>query len=78
MAKIEISNFKKVEKESNSIHKNVEGTYSIFAKNGIKYFQIDTYGSIDRKIPNKVSQSVQFDANMAKQLIELLKLEFNI
>ena len=32
----------------------------MFERDGKSYLQLDTYGSADRKIPGKVSQSIQF------------------
>lgn len=55
-----------------SVHKSVDATYSTFEIDGKKYFQIDTYGSSDRKITGKQSQSIQIDQEMAKELLPLL------
>ncbi|SEQ47329.1 hypothetical protein SAMN05216232_2539 [Virgibacillus subterraneus] len=74
-----ITNIKRIEKEKNTVHKQVDTTYSSFLeKNGELYFQIDTYGSNDRQMRGKISQSVQLDKNAAKELIKLLKSEFKI
>lgn len=35
--------------------------------------QIDTYGKNDREIPGKESQSIQFDKERTKVLVDLLK-----
>ena len=35
--------------------------------------QIDTYGKNDREIPGKESQSIQFDEERTKVLVDLLK-----
>jgi hypothetical protein len=78
LALINANSFKKVPKERNIIHKDVDATYTIFKdENGKKYFQIDTYGSKDRKIIGKISQSIQFDIESAKILVTLLNKEFN-
>ncbi|GIO98304.1 hypothetical protein J14TS5_33900 [Paenibacillus lautus] len=69
----------KIDKTRISIHQTVRGTYSVFRDSyGRKYFQIDTYGSEDREIPNKISQSLQFDEETALFLIQLIKKEFKI
>lgn len=69
----------KVDKTRVSVHKTVRGTYSIFRDScGKKYFQIDTYGSEDREILNKISQSLQFDEETAFFLIQLLKSELDL
>lgn len=67
----------RTEKERNSIHKPTTATYTIFVSAGIRYFQIDTYGSDDRVMPEKISQSIQFDEETAKVIVDLLKKEFH-
>jgi uncharacterized membrane protein YvbJ len=64
-------------KNKESVHKEIEGSYFIVvARNGKKYLQFDTYGSADREIPGKISQSLQFSPEAIKQLKELLSKEF--
>ncbi|TYR31145.1 methionyl-tRNA formyltransferase [Mesorhizobium microcysteis] len=43
---------------------------------GRRLIQIDTMGSRDRKIPGKVSQSIQLDEHSARQLFEIMKDHF--
>lgn len=78
MALIKKENLEKLEKTRNTIHQPVQATYTVFEKNGEKYFQIDTYGSPDREMPEKISQSIQVDKKMAEYLINLLKAEFKL
>ena len=70
---------KKIEqmtKERNSVHDEVNCTYSVFtASNGERFFQLDTYGSKKRKILGKTSQSIQFDSTSAAVLKRLLEKE---
>jgi hypothetical protein len=40
-------------------HSDVEATISFVECNGEKFVQIDTYGSKDRAIPGKISQSLR-------------------
>ncbi len=40
-------------------------------------FQIDTLGSSQREIPDKVSQTLQFDRDAAKHLFDLLKRTYD-
>ncbi|MFC0199296.1 hypothetical protein [Paracoccus rhizosphaerae] len=54
-------------------HREVEATCSIVMAEGEKLLQIDTYGSADRAIPGKVSQSLQFDRQGAEELAKLLQ-----
>lgn len=73
MALISKSTLKRTIKNKSSVHNNVQATYSIFNKNGKSYLQIDTFGSIDREIPNKISQSIQMDEETLEFLLSLLK-----
>ena len=56
-----VNELKRTTLERCSVHGSVECTYTTFVKNGVKYLQIDTYGSKGREYPNKKSQSLQFD-----------------
>ncbi|MBU9714115.1 hypothetical protein [Evansella tamaricis] len=78
MALINSANFNRLNKERNAIHKEVDASYTSFSSNGEKYFQIDTYGTSDRKFQGKISQSFQFNQETAENIIRLLKKEFNI
>jgi hypothetical protein len=79
MALINLKKIKRIEKERNSIHKEVESSYSSFTNSsGEKYLQLDTYGSSDREFQGKISQSVQVDKKTAQELIKVLKREFKI
>lgn len=75
MALITADKFDRIEKNRNNVHKPVTATFSVFEINGKKYFQIDTYGTSERLMPDKVSQSIQFDKEMAKRLIDILHRE---
>ncbi|HET9182881.1 MAG TPA: methionyl-tRNA formyltransferase [Candidatus Angelobacter sp.] len=59
--------------DKNSAHSDVECTYSIVDE---KFLQIDTYGSADRKIPGKKSQTIRFTPEAIKQLKILLRNHF--
>lgn len=78
MALITDKKFARIEKNRNSIHKPTSATYAIFEESGERYFQIDTYGSDERIMKEKISQSVQLDKKMAVKLIDVLRNEFNI
>lgn len=78
MAKIDINKIKKLNKERNTVQEEVSSTYTVFERNGEKYFQIDTYGRNDRIETEKASQIIQIDKDSAKALIRLLLREFNI
>ena len=78
MAKINIKTMTKQEKARYSIQEEVEAKYSVFEKDGEKFFQIDTYGRSNRVETEKSSQIIQLDESSAKELIKLLVKEFNI
>lgn len=78
MAQIDINNLEKVNKERNTVHDEVQATYSIFEINGEKYLQIDTYGKEGRMNPEKISQSFQFNKESASFFVNLLVEEFHL
>ena len=78
MALIKINNLDKIVKERNSIHKETSATYNVFKINSKLYFQIDTYGSEDRKEKGKVSQCLQLDRETGIELISIIKKELCI
>ena len=78
MAKINIKTMVKQDKARYSIQEEVEAKYSVFEKDGEKFFQIDTYGRSNRVETEKSSQIIQLDESSAKELIKLLVKEFNI
>jgi thymidylate kinase len=79
MALININKFNRIEKSRNSIHNEVESTYSSFTgKSGKRIFQIDTYGSNDRQFQGKISQTIQVDKVTAQELIKIFKKEFSL
>ncbi|MBI1365043.1 MAG: methionyl-tRNA formyltransferase [Alphaproteobacteria bacterium] len=47
--------------DRNSIHKEIEATYTPFHTDGKTFLQIDTYGTKERENPGKKSQSLQLD-----------------
>lgn len=76
MALLKTNYILKIDKTRNTIHKPVEATYTVFDEGGKRFFQIDTYGSPERKIPDKISQSIQIDEDMARFLVEELQKTF--
>jgi hypothetical protein len=58
------------------VHGDVECGYTVFESGGRSYLQLDTYGSSDRAIPGKVSQSIQVDEEGARELKRLLQRTF--
>jgi len=78
MARIDLSEFKRKDKERNRVHSKISGTYCIFEDAGEKYLQIDTCGTKNREMPGQASQYLQFDKDSAKFIVELLKKEFEL
>ena len=78
MAQLDLSNYKKIDKDRNNVQEKVYWTYAEFSMNGQQYFQIDTYGKHSREMPGKISQSLQFDSESAKLLVNLLIDKFNL
>lgn len=68
----------KIEKYRNTVHEKVQATYTVFEANDQKYVQIDTYGRIRRKNPEKISQSLQFDKEAAIFFVDILRREFDL
>jgi hypothetical protein len=62
--------------DRNSLHEEVEATYSVFAWDDRTLLQIDTYGRADREIPGKKSQTIQIDEAAAHELFDILKTHF--
>ncbi|MBZ9607554.1 AAA family ATPase [Clostridium estertheticum] len=78
MALINKNNIKRIDRKTNKIHSEVNGSYSVFInKDGKQFLQIDTYGSPDRKIQEKVSQSIQFNRETGEFLLNLLRSNKN-
>lgn len=59
--------------EKDSKHTVVDCTYTIIQSNGKKFLQIDTYGSNQRKIKGKKSQSIRFSEEAISQLKNIIE-----
>ena len=59
-----------------NVHGEVECGYKIFVAHGQTYLQLDTYGSEERKLQGKVSQSIQLDVTSAAYLMGVLRRTF--
>ena len=71
-----VRTFEPKDLDRSSKHSEVEATISLVEANGEKFIQIDTYGSKDRAIPGKVSQSLRLSKAAFDQLIQLGKSHF--
>lgn len=70
-----VRRLKRITLDHGSPHSEVDCTYSIVQDNEGKSLQVDTYGSVHRKMPNKKSQSIRFSPQAIKQLREILSKE---
>ncbi|WP_082279438.1 hypothetical protein [Mycobacterium colombiense] len=67
-----IGDFQQVGSDRNGVHKPVLCGWRTFIVDGQTFLQLDTYGSDERQIPNKVSQSIQLDREHAATLVKLI------
>jgi hypothetical protein len=51
------------ESRAHKLHEPVEATYQVFQVGDQTVLQIDTYGSTNREIAGKTSQSIQFGSS---------------
>ena len=71
-----LSKFEKLPMDRPSIHGPVQCTYSVFnGKDGKRYIQLDTYGSTEREIPGKKSQSLQLNEDSVAALLQVFERE---
>ena len=59
-----------------STHGEVEATISLVDIGGEKFLQIDTYGSVDRQMPGKVSQSLHLSKEALDELVKAATRHF--
>jgi hypothetical protein len=71
-----ITEFTELQKERHQVHGIVECGYSIFEAEDGRYLQLDTFGSTERQIPGKTSQSIQLNERSAGQLRILIERAF--
>ena len=73
-----IRKFEKLDAERNQLQGEVEAKYAVFERDGKGFVQINTYGRADRKLPGKLSQTIQLDRQGAEALVAILKNAFAI
>lgn len=71
-----VREFIKKELDRSNAHSEVEATISFVETDGEKFVQIDTYGSKNRAIPGKVSQSLRLSKSAYEQLKKLAEQHF--
>ncbi|XMA37226.1 hypothetical protein O1157_13065 [Streptomyces albogriseolus] len=71
-----IKEFQQASSDAQKVHGPVTCGYRTFTIEGRRILQLDTYGSTERAIPNKISQSVQLDAEAARALLDIISEAF--
>jgi hypothetical protein len=71
-----VRTLKKQPLERETLHTEVEGTFTVVSQRDGKYLQIDTYGSVDRQERGKKSQSIRFSPEAISQLKQIFASEF--
>ena len=67
-----IIEFSKIPKDRYGDHTTVKCGFSVYDTEEGRLLQLDTYGSEDREIEGKTSQSIQLDERAAKRLVEII------
>lgn len=72
-----VTAFEPSQKERTTVHRPTRCLYAVVEGDaGKRFLQLDTLGSEERQIADKVSQSIQFDRRAAEQLLQLLRQTF--
>jgi hypothetical protein len=72
-----VTQLEPTQKERTNIHRPTRCVYCVVEDgDGAKFIQLDTMGSDDREIADKVSQSIQFNRQAAEQLLAIMKQAF--
>jgi hypothetical protein len=71
-----IRDFRQVSSDKTGVHKPVSCGWQAFSSDGQTVLQLDTYGSEERQILGKVSQSIQLDREGAAALLKLIRQSF--
>jgi hypothetical protein len=59
-----------------TVRSEVDCGWNVGTVNGREILHLETYGSADRAIPGKVSQSIEFDEDAAAELIAIIHQAF--
>lgn len=73
-----VKRFQRKNMERNSIHDEIEATYTVFENDSRIFVQIDSYGRAQREMPGKKSQTIQIDKNGALALVKILRDAFHL
>jgi hypothetical protein len=67
-----VNKLSKITLEKSVPHQEVDATFSIIEEENEVFLQIDTYGSRQRKMKDKKSQSIRFTKDALKQLSDII------
>lgn len=67
-----VTRLKPYELERDSKHNEVECTYAVVENEEGRFLQIDTYGSANRQLKGKKSQSIRFSKEAVRQLKNII------
>ncbi len=76
MARIDVKRFSESKNKNQRVHNLISGEYSIVHHGDEKLLQIDTFGSDDRQIKGKISQSIQLDKEVLEKLVSIYMAKF--
>ena len=71
-----IRNFKEEPASRDTKHTECSGKLRAIESGGERFIQIDTYGSADREMPGKVSQSLRLTQDAVNQIIKMAAKHF--
>ena len=71
-----VREFIEEEASRESKHSEVEAKLRLVESGGERFVQIDTYGSADRQIPGKISQSLRLSKTAFDQLVRACSKHF--
>ena len=72
-----VRHLERIQLQVEAKHTDAEATWSIVKdRDGETYLQIDTYGSNERKLVGKQSQSIRLSADAIKELRDILATHF--
>ena len=69
-----IRSFEELDLKMNARHTETHGGWSVQGQDGERFIQINTFGSDDREMPDKVSQSLRLSKEAIEQLAQLAKI----
>jgi hypothetical protein len=64
--------------DRNSVHEEIDASYTTFERDGRKFVQINTYGRDTRQNVGSRSQTLQLDELGATELFNILRKEFRL